>query len=355
MDFDFIKNRVFDDRFSAFAPQGPENIGAMFMGGKQVETGARIQPNGDVIFRMRAVDAASVEVEFGDRGKKVTLVKGEDGIWEGTLPYDSACSGPKAINFLVDGAVVINPYCPSYFGYSRMINYVDIPDPGTQFCLMRDVPHGSVSWEFYWSKALNTWQRCLVYLPPDYFSGSADYPVLYLQHGAGENETSWVFNGKAAHIMDNLIADGKAVPFVIVMNDGMVRGPLDSGFGGFGGFEASLLGDCIPFIEQKFRVKTDKWNRAMAGLSMGSMQTSVIGLSHPEFFAWPGALQRVYGDTDPRTDGRRGCLCPAAPEHHGRSGEIYKGIQTLLSGDRDGGYALQGVFRGRRVLRRTRL
>jgi enterochelin esterase family protein len=288
MEFDFIKNRVFDDRFSAFAPQGPEFIGEPFVGGRPLETGARVQLNGDVIFRMRASEAASVEVVFGDGSRRVTLIKGEDGVWEGLLPYDSACVGPKAINFLVDGAVVINPFCPVYFGYSKMVNYVEIPDPGAQFCLMQAVPHGSVIWDFYWSKALNTWQRCLVYLPPAYLSGTESYPVLYLQHGAGENETSWVFNGKAAHIMDNLISEGKALPFIIVMNDGMVKGPADRGMGGFSGFEANLLGDCIPFIEKKYRVKAGKADRALAGLSMGSMQTSVIGLTHPELFDWLG-------------------------------------------------------------------
>ena len=90
---------------------------------------------------------------------------------------------------------------------------------------MRDVPHGSVTTEFYWSDALETWQRCLVYTPPMYHEGG-EYPVLYLQHGAGENETSWIYNGRASHIMDNLIADGKAVPFIIVMNDGMVRAKM---------------------------------------------------------------------------------------------------------------------------------
>ena len=303
MSFDFITNRVFDDRFSAFMPQAPEQITPGMFDAVRIKTGAQVLPSGDVEFSLRAPEAQSVAVRFAASGKTVTLEKGEYGIWKGTLPYDPAFIGPKALDFVVDGAVVTSPYCPAYFSHDRLINYVDIPDPGATFCLMRDVPHGSVCTEFYWSRAFEDWQRCLVYLPADYFSTDKAYPVLYLQHGAGENETSWIYCGRTAHIMDNLIADGKARPFIIVMNNGMVRGKRDDNWMGFQGFEDTLIEDCIPFIEKKFRVLPGKENRAMAGLSMGSMQTSIIGLKHPELFSCLGLFSGFI--TTPRFDSGR--------------------------------------------------
>ena len=304
MNFDFTTNRVFDDRFSAFAPQSPQALPGKTMFERTVlDTGAKVQENGDVQFGFYAPNASSVIVAFGVRGAQpLPMEKGEDGVWHATLTYDPRFCGPKAFQFRVDGIDTISTYCPLYYSHGQVINYVDIPDVNTPFIQMRDVPHGSVTTEYYWSTALEDWARCLVYTPPMYSEGG-EYPVLYLQHGAGENETSWVYNGRANHIMDNLIADGKAVPFIIVMNDGGVR--KKGAAGGFGSDTLSelLINDCIPFIEKKYRVKADKWHRGLAGFSMGSMQASLTGLSHTDVFSYIGLLSGFMRSRNPNSDG----------------------------------------------------
>lgn len=295
--FETINNRVFDDRFSAFMPQGPQTLpGASFFDRKVLDTGATVQENGDVKFGFYAPNASSVSVVFGIRGNDpMPMEKGEDGVWRATLTWSADFCGPKAFQFRVDGIDVNSTYCPMYYSHGMAINYVDIPDPQTPYILMNDVPHGGVTTEYYWSTALEDWTRCLVYTPPMYHEGG-EYPVLYLQHGAGENETSWVYGGRANHIMDNLIAEGKAVPFIIVMNDGMVRKKNAPMFGG-DVFRDMLINDCIPMIEKKYRVKKDKWHRALAGFSMGSMQSSMIGLSNTDIFShiglFSGFMRRI--------------------------------------------------------------
>jgi enterochelin esterase family protein len=230
------------------------------------------------------------------------MAKDTDGIWRATLVYDPAFCGPKAFHFDVDGAPLLSPYCPQYFSHGMAIHYVDIPDPSAEFILMRDVPHGAVTNEFFRSDSLQDWQRCLVYTPAGYESGEKHYPVLYLQHGAGENETSWIYNGRAAHIMDNLIADGKANPFIIVMCDGMVRAKGEEGFSYGKAFERTLIDNCIPFIEKKYKVKSDKWNRAIAGFSMGSMQANMIGLTNYDKFAYIGLMSGFMRRIGPNLD-----------------------------------------------------
>lgn len=140
-----------------------------------------------------------------------------------------------------------------------------------------------------------------MYTPPGYENGG-DYPALYLLHGHGENETSWIYNGRAAHIMDNLISEGKAVPFIIIMNDGMVRGKSEEIMSPGIAFANTLIDNCIPFVEKKYRIKTDKWNRAIAGFSMGSMQSSVIGLNNPDKFAYIGLLSGFMRRLGPDRD-----------------------------------------------------
>ena len=129
----------------------------------------------------------------------------------------------------------------------------------------------------------------MVYTPPGYQKTTEDYPVLYLQHGNTENETCWEYNGRVGYIMDNQIAAGKVKPFIIVMNDGMVRAP-GADQRDHSAFERTLTESCIPFIEKTYRVKTDKWNRAIAGLSMGSAQAFTFGMKHPELFGWIGCF-----------------------------------------------------------------
>ena len=301
--FDFIGNRVFDDRISAFAPQGPQALpGKNFFDATPLDTGAKVQENGDVKFGFYAPDAKSLAVSFGLKPEApLPMEKGEDGVWRATLAYDPLFKGPKAFVFLIDGAEAVSPYCAQYYSHGKAINYVEIPDPNAPFILMNDVPHGTVAIEYYWSQAFESEQRCYIYLPPDYYKGG-EYPVLYLQHGAGENETSWIFNGRVNHIMDNLIAQGKVEPFIIVMNDGMQRAKNETMMSAGEGLAKSIIESCIPMIERKYRVIADKWHRGLAGFSMGSMQSCVIGLEHPEVFAYIGLLSGFMRRVGPGKD-----------------------------------------------------
>ncbi len=301
--FDFLKNRVFDDRPTAFAPQGAQALpGKNFFDSTPLDTGAKVQENGDVKFGFYAPDAKSLAVSFGLKPESpLAMEKGEDGVWRATLKYDPLFVGPKAFVFLIDGAEAVSPYCSQYYSHGKAINYVEIPDPNAPFILMRDVPHGTVATEYYWSEAFESEQRCFIYLPPDYYKGG-EYPVLYLQHGAGENETSWIYNGRVNHIMDNLIADGKVDPFIIVMNDGMQRAKNESMMSAGEGLAKSIIESCIPMIERKYRVIADKWHRGIAGFSMGSMQSCVIGLEHPETFAYIGLLSGFMRRVGPGKD-----------------------------------------------------
>ncbi|MBR6115060.1 MAG: hypothetical protein IKQ10_07715 [Oscillospiraceae bacterium] len=304
--FAFIGNRVFDDTISAFAPQEPQALpGADPFAPVPLDTGARVQPNGDVHFGFYAPDAASVEVSFGLIPETpLKMEKDGRGIWRAVLPYDPLFCGPKAFVFLIDGAEAVSPYCPLYYSHGKAINYVEIPDPNAPFVLMRDVPHGTVAAEYYWSDAFRAEQRCLIYLPPEYYRGG-EYPVLYLQHGAGENETSWIFNGKVNHIMDNLIADGKIEPFIVVMNDGMQRAEGETLMNSGSGLARSLIESCIPMIERKYRVVADKRHRGIAGFSMGSCQASVIGLENTDVFAYIGLLSGFMRRVGPGLDTER--------------------------------------------------
>ena len=248
--------------------------------------------NGDIIVRMYAPGAKAVTVRsffLAVWRFEIALQNRGNGIFEGTLPASLGLRGNVVLIFSVDGSDVINPHLPTQISGRAINNFIEVYDPETPYTLLRDVPHGSVTREILWSKAVNDWIRCLVYTPPGYAKGG-EYPVLYLQHGAGENETCWSFNGKLPYILDNNIADGKAVPFVVVMNNGMLKAPHESHINDFDGIEGIITEDCRRFIEDKYRVRTDKWGRAIAGLSLGSMQAMYIGLRHPELYSAVGSF-----------------------------------------------------------------
>ncbi len=243
---------------------------------------------GKVYFSFYAPGAKTVEILLGQ--ERFSLKANADGLFETVV--ETNLYGFQWLFFYVDGVEVLNPLAPVGYGYSHPVNYVEIPDPEGDFFALKNVPHGAVREEVYYSKAMGLWKRCLVYVPAEYEDHpEKDYPVLYLQHGHGENEIGWVHQGKMNLILDNLIAEGKAEPMLVVMNNGMTQKDVN----GTRAFDVNnlqklLLTDCIPFIEAKYRAKTDKWNRAMAGLSMGSMQTSVTTLSHPELFSYAGVF-----------------------------------------------------------------
>lgn len=239
-------------------------------------------------FRVNFNAQAASSVALRTMQGSVPLTRQADGVWTSLLEIGQG--GFRPLFFLVDDVPVINPMAPIGFGASTPVNVVDLPQPDSDFCLLNDVPHGAVSQEFYRAGTTGRFESCLVYTPPGYMRGGDEtYPVLYLQHGHGENEHCWVHQGKVNLILDNLLAEGKAVPCLVVMNNGMVR---ESRAGQTTVnpelLESLLVHDCIPFIEQTYRARTSRLDSAMAGLSMGSLQTSLTTLLHPERFAWAG-------------------------------------------------------------------
>ena len=277
-------NAVYGDWPLHYDPLRPEMRPGADGQPEPIESGIKVLDNGDVEFRVYAPQMHTVDVT--SKAFTLSLTKGEDGFFTGTLPFDPIKAGPHSFDFIFDGTVLLYPYAPISWHRNRPVNYVDIPDVETPYVLVRDVPHGVVSRELFWSEVTGKWERCLVYTPPGYMTNQESYPVLYLQHGATENEVTWEFNGRVSSIMDNMLADGLIKPFIIVMNNGMLSLPGDTAYGTALG--EMLINDCIPHIEKHYRVKTDKWSRAMAGLSMGSMQTSRYGLTHPELFGYLG-------------------------------------------------------------------
>ena len=253
-----------------------------------VPPATQVNPDGTVTFRFYAPNAASVEVGHM-REEPTPMVKGEDGVWTATLSFPFP--GMKEIRWRVDGVDVMSPFAPIAFGFGRPVNYVDIPCPEQDYLMIRDVPHGSVVREYYKSTVTGQWESCLVYLPPQYYTEpERRFPVLYLQHGGGENENCWIYEGKTNFIMDNLLSEDKAVPAIIVMNNGMVQMP-----DGNGGWQVDserlqdlLTEECIPFIDGRYRTLTDAWNRAYAGLSMGSLQGGRLFMERRDLFASAG-------------------------------------------------------------------
>jgi enterochelin esterase family protein len=227
---------------------------------------------------------------------KYDLIKDTSGVWTGeSAPQDE---GFHYYQLWVDGAAVPDPSSLYFYGASRWGSGIEIPAKDQDFYALKNVPHGQLIELPYFSKSNNSMRRCFIYTPPGYDKDAKKrYPVLYLQHGGGENETGWSSQGHANLIMDNLIAEGKAKPFIIVMDNGswsMARPPAGERpaqwppKGWADGFTKTLLEDIIPMIDANYRTLADQEHRAMAGLSMGGMQTRVITLAHPEVFSHVG-------------------------------------------------------------------
>ena len=254
----------------------------------------QVNSEGYARFRVVAPDAKSVIVSLGLGGRGGTVLrKDKDGVWTGTTegPMDE---GFHYYHLTIDGGVVNDPGTGNFFGSCRWESGIEIPAHDQDFYANRmDVAHGNVQQVLFPSKSTNTVRRAFVYTPPTYGKNKKErFPVLYLQHGWGENETSWPVQGCAGLIMDNLIAEGKIKPFIVVMTYGMTN---DVRFGGIREFTAEdfekvLVDELVPYIDANFQTKTDKWNRAMAGLSMGGMETKLITLRRPEVFGSFGLL-----------------------------------------------------------------
>jgi enterochelin esterase family protein len=295
-----------------------------------------VYPDRRVAFRVAAPDAQKVQVRLGGPHD---MTRGPDGLWTVTIP-------PQVVGFhyytiVVDGAAIADPATRTFFGSGWDNSGIEIPEADAAYYSAKDVPHGEVRQRWYFSKVTGKWRRCFVYTPPDYDTGKARYPVLYLLHGWGENEQGWHTQGHADFILDNLIAEKKSKPMIIVMDNlnaakpgesasifsarwlwpqppappaappseggrpaaPAARSPLASFTGAT--FTEMMLTDLIPMIEKTYRVLPGRENRAMAGLSMGGMQTFLTTLANLDKFAYIGGFSGSTGGRggpfDPKT------------------------------------------------------
>jgi enterochelin esterase-like enzyme len=241
-------------------------------------------------FRISAPQADKVELNLGGRHP---MTKDANGVW--TITTDPLVVGFHYYAFTVDGVRVADPGSEGYFGSSWMSSGIEVPEPGVNFYDAKNVPHGDVRVRPYFSKIANAWRQAYVYTPPGYDSNpNTRYPVLYLQHGAGEDERGWTMQGRANFILDNLIAEGKAKPMIVVMDNGggsalfapgVARGSVVNSQ-----FAEILIREIIPMVETNYRVLNDRANRALAGLSMGAGQAWQIGTANLDKFAYIGGF-----------------------------------------------------------------
>lgn len=285
----------------------------------------RVDAEGNTYFRVYAPNAKKVQISF--RGP---MTREPDGYWTYTSPE------PEAIGFhyyqlIIDSVHVADPATKSYYGMSRWVSAIEIPE-GLPYDKTQNVPHGEIRMKKYWSEMTGTWRTCYVYTPPRYHQDiDKRYPVLYLQHGGGEDETGWVFQGRVGNIIDNLIAEGKAKPMIIVMDRGYAtpRGTEPAQRFDNPGMNAFLAGapapatpttnssappahpfrfqnifpevlvkEIIPMVDASFRTKTDRENRAMAGLSMGGGQTFQAVMPNLDKFAYLGGFSGGAGSVE---------------------------------------------------------
>ena len=254
----------------------------------------QVNSQGYARFRIEAPDAQAVNVGLGLGGQGGTqLKKTYDGSWVGTTagPMDE---GFHYYHITVDGGTFNDPGTGNYYGSTRWESGIEIPAKDKDFYAMKNVPHGKVQQILFWSESTQQCRRAFVYTPPTYDKDAkTKFPVLYLQHGWGEDETAWMTQGHANLIMDNLIAEGKIKPFIVVCTYGMTN---EMGFGGGGrgaaaqNFEKVLCDELIPYVDANFRTIAKKESRAMAGRSMGGMETHSITLARPELFNYYGLL-----------------------------------------------------------------
>ena len=254
----------------------------------------QVNSQGYARFRIMAPEAQSVVVSLGLGGTRggTPLAKNEDGSWTGTT------AGPLEEGFhyyrlTVDGGAFNDPGTLNFYGSTRWESGIEIPAHDQDFYALKNVPHGKVQQILFPSPSTATSRRAFVYTPPDYDKDqSKRYPVLYLQHGWGEDETAWSNQGHANLIMDNLIASGKIKPFIIVMTYGMTNDVKMGGLKNFDikPFQTVLLDELIPYVDNNFRTIADQPHRAMAGLSMGGMETKSITLASPDVFSHYGLL-----------------------------------------------------------------
>jgi len=257
----------------------------------------QILPDNRVLFRMKAPDAQRLQI---DLGKKYDMAKDTGGYWQ--VITDSISEGFHYYSLLIDGVAVADPASEAFYGMGRMASGIEIPFTGGGYYAVKDVPHGDVRMKRYYSTVTNQWRRFFIYTPPGYdMSANEKYPVLYILHGGGEDERGWATQGKTDLILDNLIAEKKAKPMLVVMMDGNLGG---GGMAGFGEqplrmFENELKNAVMPFVEKNFRAETDAKNRALAGLSLGGLQTLYAGIKNTQLFSYLGVFSSGWFANQP--------------------------------------------------------
>lgn len=297
----FVGSFCFAQQANDFQPATTNVWGAEY---PRVDTAGRVQ------IRVKAPDATKVRLNFWS-GPKVDMEKTSDGYW--TVTTTPLVPGLHYYTLIIDGAEVSDTNSHAFFGGGKDASAVEVPELGSTYYLPQDVPHGQVREVWYFSKVTGTWRHALVYTPPEYDRQiNMRYPVLYLQHGGGEDETGWVRQGHANFIIDNLIASRDCKPMIVVMAYGYARragqAPPDLTGKPFGSpemlkamqemsaaFEDDVTQALIPYIDSTFRTMADRDHRAMAGLSMGGMQTFQVTLDHLDLFSYIGGFSGAGG------------------------------------------------------------
>jgi enterochelin esterase-like enzyme len=266
------------NKYSLLGTPAPSNI----RGGKYPQ----IMPDGSAVLRVKAPDAQKVQL---DLAKKYDMVKNSEGVWEVTT--DSLTEGFHYYSLLIDGFAVADPASEAFYGMGRMASGIEVPFSGDGYYAVKDVPHGEIAIKRYFSTVFNSWRQFYIYKPAGYdINTDQKYPVLYILHGGGEDERGWATQGKTDLILDNLIAANKAKPMLIVMPDGNVTGQQGFGENTLRMFERELKQCIIPFVEKNYRAETGAGNRALAGLSMGGLQTLYVGINNSEMFPYLGVF-----------------------------------------------------------------
>jgi enterochelin esterase-like enzyme len=302
-DFNVWKNDLYMFSKLIFKPVDVSSFGKYDMLGIAASSNVRsakfprVTSDRRALFRVKAPEAQKMQI---DLGKKYDMVRDKDGVWE--VITDSLGEGFHYYSLLIDGVAVADPASESYYGMGRMASGIEIPFEGDDYYSIKDVPHGDVRMKRYYSSVTNSWRRLFVYTPPGYDVATTEkYPVLYILHGGGEDERGWATQGKTDLIIDNLVAEKNAKPMLVVMMDGNFG---SGGIAGFGEqslrmFENELKNEVIPLVDESYRTEAKATHRALAGLSMGGLQTLYAGIRNTDMFAHLGVFSSGWWSNQP--------------------------------------------------------